>query len=230
MCEISECPICMDTIDVSKNCVTTECGHKFHTSCLMRNVSFNGFECPYCRTVMAEDDSEEIDYEEYVDEHVDDNDDNLPILRRLSSIVSNDELEEGEETEEETLRWIVDEESDEIDDNYPLSAEDPIPSFDLILRTLIEKNVSYEDLVKCALFGHLAFSYTEHNPEINRLNEFINNEIYDVIINYKPEEEKLAENSIYNFYFLENEYKQREHFKLIENSIENLVNIFDDVI
>jgi hypothetical protein len=203
----------------------------------MKNVSFNGFGCPYCRTEIIEnvcDEDEDDDYsyddnddDEYTDEY---DDDNLPILRRLSSIVSNDELEEGEETEEETLRWIVDEESDEIDDNYPLSAEDPIPSFDLILRTLIEKNVSYEDLVKCALFGHLAFSYTEHNPEINRLNEFINNEIYDVIINYKPEEEKLAENSIYNFYFLENEYKQREHFKLIENSIENLVNIFDDVI
>ena len=83
--------------------------------------------------------------------------------------------------------------------------------------------MSYEDLVKCALFGHLAFSFTEHNPEINRLNEFINNEIYDTIINYKPEQEEVSK---YNFYFLEEEYKQREHFKLIENSIEQL---FDDV-
>jgi len=220
MCEITECPICMDTIDVSKNCVTTECGHKFHTSCLMRNVSFNGFECPYCRTAMAEDGNEDIDDEEYDDdEYVDDNDDNLPILRRLSSIVSNDELEEGEETEEDTLRWIIDEDADEIDENYPLSEEDPIPSFDLILRTLIEKNVSYEDLVKCTLFGHLAFSFTEHNPEINRLYELINNEIYVTIINYKPEQEEVSK---YNFYFLEEEYKQREHFKLIENSIEQL--------
>lgn len=213
MCEITECPICMEMIDVSKNCVTTECSHKFHTSCLMRNVAFNGFGCPYCRTAMAEDDEEyNDDDEEYEEDDAEDDDE-------------DEENAEGEDEVDEPplLRWIIDEDVDEIDENYPLSAEDPIPSFDLILQKLIEKNVSYEDLVKCALFGHLAFSFTEHNPEINRLNEFINNEIYDTIINYKPEQEEVSK---YNFYFLEEEYKQREHFKLIENSIEQL---FDDV-
>jgi len=193
----------MDMIDISKNCVTTECGHKFHTSCLMKNVAFNGFECPYCRTVMAEDDDEDSDDEEYDEDNAED---------------AEDEEAEGEE--EGRLRWIIDEDTDEIDENYPLSDEDPIPSFDLILKTLIEKNVSYEDLVKCTLFGHLAFSFTEHNPEINRLNELINNKIYDIIINYKPEQEEVSK---YNFYFLEEEYKKREHFKLIENSIEQLL-------
>lgn len=208
MCEISECPICMDMIDVSKNCVTTECGHQFHTSCLMKNVAFNGFECPYCRTVMAENDEEDSDEDDdqYEEDDYDDAED------------EDDDVEEPP-----LLRWIIDDDADEIDENYPLSNEDPIPSFDLILKTLIEKNVSYEDLVKCTLFGHLAFSYTEHNPEINRLNELINNEIYDIIINYKPEQEEVSK---YNFYFLEEEYKQREHFKYIENSIEQL---FDNV-
>jgi hypothetical protein len=190
----------MDVIDISKNCVTTECGHKFHTSCLMKNVAFNGFECPYCRTAMAEDDDEDSDDEEYDEDNAED---------------AEDEVDEPP-----LLRWIIDEDTDEIDENYPLSDEDPIPSFDLILKTLIEKNVSYEDLVKCTLFGHLAFSFTELNPEINRLNELINNEIYDVIINYKPEQEEVSK---YNFYFLEEEYKKREHFKLIENSIEQLI-------
>ena len=205
MCEISECPICMEMIDVSKNCVTTECGHKFHTSCLMKNVAFNGFECPYCRTVMAEDDDEDSNDEEYDEDNAEDED-------------AEDEDDDIEEPP--LLRWIIDEDTDEIDENYPLSNEDPIPSFDLILKTLIEKNVSYEDLVKCTLFGHLAFSFTEHNPEINRLTELINNQIYEVIINYKPEQEEVSK---YNFYFLEEEYKQREHFKLIENSIEQLL-------
>lgn len=208
MCEITECPICMENIDVSKNCVTTECGHQFHTSCLMKNVAFNGFECPYCRSVMAENDEEEDD-DEYEEDDAED---------------AEDAEDEDDDVEEPPLlRWIIDDDADEIDENYPLSNEDPIPSFDLILKTLIEKNVSYEDLVKCTLFGHLAFSYTEHNPEINRLNELINNEIYEVIINYKPEQEEVSK---YNFYFLEDEYKQREHFKLIENSIEQL---FDNV-
>jgi hypothetical protein len=52
---MDECPICMDTIDPYKNRVTTECGHTFHCSCLMTNVSHNGFACPYCRTAMAEE-------------------------------------------------------------------------------------------------------------------------------------------------------------------------------
>ena len=44
-----ECPICLDAIIGSNNKTITDCGHKFHTSCLMQNVSLNGFGCPYCR-------------------------------------------------------------------------------------------------------------------------------------------------------------------------------------
>ena len=53
-CLAPECPICMEKIEGDKNKLTTECGHTFHTSCLMTNVSKNGFDCPYCRTIMAE--------------------------------------------------------------------------------------------------------------------------------------------------------------------------------
>ena len=60
-----ECPICMDSIEISTNCVTTECGHCFHTNCLMKSIAHNGFGCPYCRTKMAEEPEEEEDeYEE----------------------------------------------------------------------------------------------------------------------------------------------------------------------
>ena len=48
------CPICLDVMSSARNSVTTECGHTFHCSCLMRNISQNGFNCPYCRTNMAE--------------------------------------------------------------------------------------------------------------------------------------------------------------------------------
>jgi hypothetical protein len=44
-----ECPICFDEINETKNNTITDCGHKFHTSCLMKNISLNGFGCPYCR-------------------------------------------------------------------------------------------------------------------------------------------------------------------------------------
>ena len=61
-----ECPICMDDICLNVNCVTTECGHQFHTSCLMQNVAHNGFGCPYCRNTLAEyvKDEEDTDYED----------------------------------------------------------------------------------------------------------------------------------------------------------------------
>ena len=63
--EKTECVICYEEIQEGKcNSVVTECGHKFHTNCLMKNVAFNGFGCPYCRTQMAEkraDDSDDDD-------------------------------------------------------------------------------------------------------------------------------------------------------------------------
>ena len=49
------CPICMDDLIGMTNHVTTECGHHFHASCLMQNISHNGFACPYCRNVMIEE-------------------------------------------------------------------------------------------------------------------------------------------------------------------------------
>ena len=202
MCEISECPICMDMIEVSKNCVTTECGHKFHTSCLMKNVSFNGFECPYCRSVMAEEDEEDEEYEE----------------------------EDGEENDEDEENDGEDDgEDDEDDENYPSSEEDPIPSFELIFKKLMDKNVTYEQLVKSVMYGHFAFSFTDKYDEYKKFAEIVDDEIYNTIIKYKPEEEKLVEKSNYNFYFLENEYKERKLQEHIEQSIEKLIVTVDDV-
>ena len=83
--ETIECPICMDPIDGNKNSVVTECGHKFHCSCLMKNSCHNGFDCPMCRSAMVEDmeddEEEEDDHEDddrsYSDDnsHADDNSD-----------------------------------------------------------------------------------------------------------------------------------------------------------
>jgi hypothetical protein len=49
-----DCPICFDCIEGEKNKVVTDCGHTFHTNCLMKNIAHNGFDCPYCRFVMAD--------------------------------------------------------------------------------------------------------------------------------------------------------------------------------
>jgi len=72
-----ECSICLENIVGVSNKVVTECGHTFHCKCLMKNVSFNGFGCPYCRNVMAEEveDSDDEDDEDDDDDDEDDDED-----------------------------------------------------------------------------------------------------------------------------------------------------------
>jgi len=67
--ETIDCPICMDPIDGNKNSVVTECGHKFHCSCLMKNSCHNGFDCPMCRSAMVEEMEDDDDVEDEEDEN-----------------------------------------------------------------------------------------------------------------------------------------------------------------
>lgn len=46
---MSECPICMEVIEEDVNTTITACKHKFHTVCLLTNISKNGYSCPNCR-------------------------------------------------------------------------------------------------------------------------------------------------------------------------------------
>ena len=122
---MKECPICMDDICLNVNCVTTECGHQFHTSCLMQNVAHNGFGCPYCRNKLAEDieEEEDSDYETDFDEEeeeeedeeepVGDNEMALHGMRQLFRRANNDIEEAGERearvvTAEEMTWTLVD--------------------------------------------------------------------------------------------------------------------------
>lgn len=63
-----DCPICLDPIQSNVNCMTTECGHCFHASCMLKHVSMTKGGCPMCRAVMVEnvkidDEEEEEDIE-----------------------------------------------------------------------------------------------------------------------------------------------------------------------
>ncbi len=50
----NECAICLECVNPEKNCSITDCGHKFHTNCLLKNCEKNNFNCPMCRHVMVE--------------------------------------------------------------------------------------------------------------------------------------------------------------------------------
>jgi hypothetical protein len=178
-CEVNDCPICMDVIEGNKNCVTTECGHKFHTNCLMKSVAHNGFGCPYCRTVMAEevdeeetiytDVDEEDDDEEYEDEEPYD-DYALRGLRFLNNNLN------GEEHDPQDIQ-------DEAEDNKPK------PSTAFIQEKLVEQGVTMEDLLKVILIEHE--DYTDRHYELDQFVK-VDRDVYEklrlIISNYHPEQ------------------------------------------
>ena len=48
------CAICWECISQNKNCSITDCGHKFHTSCLLKSCYMLDFSCPICRNVLLD--------------------------------------------------------------------------------------------------------------------------------------------------------------------------------
>ncbi len=142
--EIQDCPICMDPIDGLCNRVVTECGHVFHCSCLMKNVSHNGFDCPYCRTIMAKEPEEE---EEDDDDYGAYNEDEMPMFdndaltsfRMFHQQINGEDIEEEEEEEE-------DEDEDEEEE------EDSAPKVEYVSHKLSERGISFDDLAKYILY------------------------------------------------------------------------------
>ena len=180
--QIVECPICYDEIDVLKNCVTTECGHQFHCNCLMKNSAQNGFSCPMCRSVMAEepesesdDEGEELsEYEDFEDEAFDDN--------VLTSFRMFHQQLAGEEVEEEPLQENENENEDQDQDQ-----EEPIvkPSAETIAARLVAQGYTMEDMVKCMLIDHEEYNEDE---EINeRCADRMFGKFRQIISNYPRE-------------------------------------------
>jgi hypothetical protein len=154
---LKECPICYDDIDGKTNCVTTECGHTFHCSCLMKNSAVNGFGCPMCRSVMAEepeDEDDEDDYDSYYeDEEEDQFDDNaLTSFRMFHQQLDDEEVEPEPEPNDEVIEV-------EEDDNVQ---ETPAT----IATKLAARGVTMEDVVKVLLLEH--GEYSRHDEQYER--------------------------------------------------------------
>ena len=212
MCE-TECPICMEIIDLCKNCSTTECGHHFHSNCLMKSIAFNGFGCPYCRFEMVEeiDDSEDEDYENDVDA---------------------DEQDEGDDEHEEDQETLEDDEGydegNEEDDEQ--NSNEELPSFELIQKKFIEKGITYECLVKSIMFNSMIYHKNENFTEYQKYNTFMEELFFDIISKYEPEqEEKVKTNkNDFDFYFLKDEYIQRKYQKEMETRLEKFLALDED--
>lgn len=170
-----DCPICMETIEFTRNYVSTECGHCFHANCLMTSVAHNGFGCPYCRTAMAEVPEEEDSDDDYTDDSIDYlEEDTLRGFRFFWNNISgvthsmDDEMEEDEmeadmidEADEMANRFIhvghvvppprviEEDEETEIDEEEPIPPTQPPKEY--VVQRSHQLNVSYDDLVNFIL-------------------------------------------------------------------------------
>ena len=128
-----ECPICMDEINPTRNCIITDCNHTFHASCMLKSIVHGNFDCPCCRFELAESPVEEEDEDdEYNEEEDEEAEYELYVGFRALFVRA-----EGNEYVEE------DEEEDENDEEGELNI--PLNYFVNKLRSL---NYTYEDLVK----------------------------------------------------------------------------------
>jgi hypothetical protein len=168
--EPKTCSICLDDIDSKNNNMTTDCGHCFHTTCFLQNVSHNGFACPNCRNQIIEEpecESDEDDEEEYEEEDEDEEDD-----------------EENEDVDDfdyalRGMRWMFervneDEDEDEDDDDWDDDSDDePLEriqyerghdcfgegemqplSLSMISERIRLHGITYDDLIALIVFPH----------------------------------------------------------------------------
>ena len=188
---VCECPICMEDVFSGKNCVVTECGHSFHTNCLMKNVAHNGFGCPYCRTEMAEepvDSDDEAGDEDWVagmprayvagrrEDYA------LRGMRWLFQQVDGQDGD-GEEDEEQDDNpdEILEEDENEDADNTPK------PSLRYLTQKLTQRGVTMEMLVKTLLLEHE--EYVDMDEECTRACDELFGKVRIIVSNYDPDDE-----------------------------------------
>ncbi len=202
MTEIIECPICMDCIG-EKNCVTTECGHKFHANCMFKNIDKNGFKCPCCRNQMIEQEEEEEEYEEYEEyeeeqqehEEQQQEEEEDSVYEEETGPFSNDALRglrlltnllEGDEHHPDDVMFEY---------NYlrPATATvDPVPpTLDVMEQGLIAQGVTYKQLLAWILTMH--DEYDGQGEELEAFYDNLWDKIRILISGYQEEQEEEEE-------------------------------------
>ena len=180
MTQQHECSICLDKLECMTNFVMTECGHCFHTNCLMTNVAHNGFGCPYCRSAMAqtvEDSDDEDDDDNWIQDEEEDNDHALTSFRMFHQRLSGEEVEEEDDDED-----TDDDEEEEDEDETPPVVR---PSSTYITKKLTEHGVSMEDLVKIMMGDHAEYDDFQDSPQISQLEGWIFGKFRIIISNFK---------------------------------------------
>ena len=177
-----ECPICFDVIG-DKNNITTDCGHKFHASCLMTNITRNGFGCPCCRAVMAENDTNDSDENESNDDE--------------DTYDSDEDTYDSDEDEElfsdYALRGLrlftnqlenVASDQEDISDEIAESNNRPLPSAEHVMRLLSEDGYLQHHIVSAMLAYHKEY---RDNTDIQTQGTNLWNKVSHIIDNFVPD-------------------------------------------
>lgn len=170
-----ECVICFDVIGDTNN-IITECGHKFHASCLMTNITRNGFNCPCCRALMAEElDDESTIYDETDSETTNSGTNDTETSEDYDEEFSLRGLRfftnrlEGEENDEDDIQ----DEEEDIEYSYPSTEY-------ITDRLLLDHNVTMEHLVAALIQTH----WTGRLPEEYQSSQDIPRLIRDELRNF----------------------------------------------
>ena len=194
MTEIThECPICFEILDTKVNCLTTECGHMFHSNCFMKHTAFNGYTCPCCRNKMIDEpDAEESDDEEslgsedsrdynYGGWDATDEEESLYSLRWFTQRLNNEALEEDEfgfsnESHEPGALPTDDVVYDENKDQVQV----------LIKRIKDINKLPYETLLAAYLTNCKDFKYNYYAEEMNYDVTHMINDIHERMLRTSP--------------------------------------------
>jgi len=157
----NECSICFDEICGNKNCTTTECGHIFHSSCIFKNINFNGFSCPMCRNEFVEpsedsDSEDESEYSRDEDEDDEDEDDENP-YEPYDAVPTTIEQQENYVLRAVRFLFASAENNSSIEENEKK-----------IFERLKQQKVTYEDMARSIMSFPLMDSY-EYNWGMNLL-------------------------------------------------------------
>ena len=157
--DTNECSICYDIVNKNNNCVITECGHCFHTTCLMKNVALNGYGCPLCRRSLSKEDTVDDDTTVITTE--------LYSTHRSETIVGV------------TFRDIATLQTS----NIQSPVEKPSPAF--ITEKLVEQGITMEHLVKALLKDHDEYDVEE--TEFINIDDDLFGILRTIISNYTPQ-------------------------------------------
>ena len=176
-----ECPICFELIDNINDKISTQCKHNFHSSCFLTNVAYNGFNCPCCRTKLAEIPDTDSDSE------TEDEDEN------------EDENEDEDEDEDEDDLWMYSDDDDHYEVNHinnllsQARKRDMLPDVEHVWQKLKEMKYTSLDLLKIIMYNEAVLCKNSNNLESRKLTTKMEDDTMKIINDYETNMSKMKE-------------------------------------